>query len=101
VKTCTHKSGSAHLALAWPPARQREAPRPRKNAMNTEDKPDTDHNDDIIRNDDTRSRRAWVNRAIEGVRRRLERGEGIPAEGPATGEPDRLPLSVVPSDRKR
>jgi hypothetical protein len=64
--------------------------------MNTEDDmPDTDQQDDIIKNQDTRTRRAWVSRAVDGVRRRLERGEGIP---PA--DPERPRLTVVRNTRK-
>lgn len=68
--------------------------------MTTEDMSDKDEHehDDIIRNQETRKRRAWVKRAVEGVRRRLEQGEGIPKTAP----PERPShLTVVPSPRKR
>jgi hypothetical protein len=82
-------------------ARQREEPIKRNSAMNTEDEmPDTDQHDDIIKNKDTRSRRAWVSRAIDGVRRRLERGEGIPPADPVAADPERPRLTVVPNTRK-
>lgn len=60
---------------------------------------DRDDHDDLIRNPDTRSRRAWINRALQGVRRRLESGEGLP---PAAGTepPPRPRLYVVRSSRK-
>jgi hypothetical protein len=67
--------------------------------MKTEDMSDEDEHDDIIRNHDTRSRRAWVNRAVEGVRRRLERGEEIPRTAPP--ERSRPQLTVVSSPPKR
>jgi hypothetical protein len=79
---------------------QREELTRRKCAMKTDDIPDSDDNDDIIRNQDTLKRRAWVDRAIEGVRRRLEQGDGVPADSIAC-EPDRPRLSVVPPSRKR
>jgi hypothetical protein len=61
---------------------------------------DRDDQDDIIKNDDTRSRRAWVARAVQGVRRRLESGEKLPdaAESEAPPEPH---LYVVRSQPKR
>jgi hypothetical protein len=65
--------------------------------MNTEDMPDKPGDDDIIKNAETRKRRDWVDRAVEGVRRRLERGEPIPE----AGSPERPRLTVVPTPRKR
>ena len=57
-----------------------------------------DDNDEIIKNQDTVTRRAWVDRALASVRRRLEGGEEMPAES----EPaDRPRLYVVPPGRKR
>lgn len=54
--------------------------------------------EDIIRNEDTRRRRAWVDRAVESARRRLAQGEEIPA---APDKPERPRLAVVPTARKR
>lgn len=66
--------------------------------MQTNDMSDRDDNDDLIKNQDTKTRRAWVDRALRSVRRRLEKGEAIPkAPEPA----DRPHLHVVPSGRKR
>jgi hypothetical protein len=59
---------------------------------------DRDDNDEIIKNQETRTRRAWVERALAGVRRRLERGEELPA-GSQEADPPRL--YVVPPGRKR
>ena len=42
---------------------------------------DRDENDDLIQNPETRTRRAWVASALQGVRRRLESGE-MPSAGP-------------------
>ncbi len=59
---------------------------------------DTDDQDEIIKNQDTVRRRAWVDHALASVRRRLESGEELPAES----EPeDRPQLYVVPPGRKR
>jgi hypothetical protein len=60
----------------------------------------SDRDDDqvIIRNEDTVARRAWVERALDCVRRRLENGEAPPA--PSQPE-ERPPLYVVPSGRRR
>jgi len=59
---------------------------------------DRDDNDEIIKNEETQTRRAWVERAIASVRRRLERGDGLP---PASKETDRAPhLYVVPPNRE-
>jgi hypothetical protein len=66
--------------------------------MKTDETPDSDQHDDIIRNDDTLKRRAWVDRAVEGAKRRLENGEEIPA---VPDTPERPRLAVVPSGRKR
>ena len=66
--------------------------------MQKSDMSDRDDNDDIIKNQETRSRRAWVDRALRSVRRRLEKGEDLPAEN----EPAECPrLYVVPPGRKR
>lgn len=69
------------------------------------DRDQKDNSDEIIRNQETRTRRAWVDRALQGVRRRLESGQGLPeADGlPEAGEPaeQRPPLYVVPSRRQR
>lgn len=54
--------------------------------------------ENIIRNEDTRRRRAWVDRAVESARRRLAQGEEIPA---APDQPERPRLAVVPTARKR
>jgi hypothetical protein len=60
---------------------------------------DTDDQDDFITNEDTRRRRAWIERAVRGVRRRLDAGEAIP-ELPES-EPAPPPrLRVVPGGRK-
>ncbi|MFO1354562.1 MAG: hypothetical protein U1F72_00245 [Gammaproteobacteria bacterium] len=63
---------------------------------------DRDENDDLIQNPETRTRRAWVASALQGVRRRLESGE-MPSAGPipAAEAPPRPRLSVVPSAHKR
>jgi hypothetical protein len=60
---------------------------------------DRDDQDDIIRNPETRRRRAWIDRAIDSVRRRLESGEGIP-EADET-DTERPKLYVVRSGRHR
>lgn len=54
-----------------------------------------------IRNPETRSRRAWVERALQGVRERLASGELQPGPGDTPGAPPKPRLSVVPSGRKR
>ena len=61
---------------------------------------DRDKQDDLIKNQDTRSRRDWVARALQSVRRRLEAGEPLPQVNESeTPEPPRL--YVVPSSHKR
>lgn len=55
--------------------------------------------DEIITNEDTLARRAWVDRALDGVRRRLRLDADLP-EAAAEG-PDKPQLYVVPSSRKR
>ncbi len=64
---------------------------------------DTKDQDDIIRNPETRQRRAWIQRAIDGVRRRLDSGQGIPtaSETAETTGPERPHLYVVRSGRRR
>jgi hypothetical protein len=59
-----------------------------------------DNSDIIIRNQDTIIQRAWVERAIESVRRRLENNEELPpvAEEQPPGRPH---LYLVHSARKR
>lgn len=57
------------------------------------------NDDDFIRNPDTRSRRAWINRALQGVRRRLETGEGLPP-APEAEQPPPPHLYVVRSRRE-
>lgn len=68
------------------------------------DRDQDDNSEDLIRNQETRTRRAWVDRALQGVRRRLESDQGLP-DGeslPEAGEPAERPqLYVVPSRRKR
>jgi hypothetical protein len=65
--------------------------------MQKSDMSDRDDNDDIIKNEDTLTRRAWVDHALRSVRRRLEGGEDLPAEN----EPAERPrLYVVPPGRK-
>ena len=66
--------------------------------MQKSDMSDTDDNDDIIKNQETRTRRAWVDRALQSVRRRLNRGEDLPAESEPAERPH---LYVVPPGRKR
>jgi hypothetical protein len=62
------------------------------------DMSDREEQDEIITNQDTRTRRAWVERALEGARRRL----GLDAEIPEEGVPEERPrLYVVPPGRKR
>lgn len=65
--------------------------------MQKSDMSDRDDNDEIIKNQETRTRRAWVDRALQSVRRRLDRGEELPAES----EPAERPrLYVVPPGGK-
>ena len=47
-----------------------------KQASDMSDRDDNDNTDDIIRNQDTRTRRAWVDRALQGVRRLEPRVDG-------------------------
>lgn len=56
--------------------------------------------DELIENDETRSRRDWVARALQAVRRRLEAGERIP-EAAETDAPPEPHLYVVRSRPKR
>lgn len=51
-----------------------------------------------LKNEETVSRRAWVDRALECVRRRLESGEDIE---PAPDQAERPQLYVVSSSRRR
>jgi hypothetical protein len=62
---------------------------------------DRDETEDILKNPETRTRRAWVERALQGVRRRLDSGEALPEAGEVPEAPARPRLSVVPSGRKR
>lgn len=62
------------------------------------DMSDRENTDDLIKNHETRSRRAWVERALQGARRRLD-PEAEPAPAPAARRRPRL--YVVPSGRKR
>ena len=66
--------------------------------MQKNDMSDRDDNDDIIKNEETLTRRAWVDRALRSVRRRLEGGEGLPSENEPAERPQ---LFVVPPGRKR
>ena len=66
--------------------------------MQTNDMSGKDDNDALIKNQDTKTRRAWVDRALQGVRRRLEKGEDLPS---APEPADRPYLHIVPSGRKR
>ena len=61
---------------------------------------DRDDQDDLIRTPETRRRRAWIERAIDSVRRRLESGQGIP-EAADEGATERPNLYVVRSGRRR
>lgn len=63
---------------------------------------DKDKQDDLIKNPQTRSRRDWVARAVQSVRRRLEAGEPLPEANEAgeAGTPPPPSLHVVPSSRK-
>jgi len=54
----------------------------------------TDNNNELIRNEDTLNRRAWVERAVASVRRRLERDADRPARAP------RPRLLVLPGRHK-
>ena len=66
--------------------------------MQKNDMSDRDDNDEIIKNQETRTRRAWVDRALQSVRRRLDKGEELPADS----EPAERPrLYVVPPGHKR
>ncbi|MBM4196769.1 MAG: hypothetical protein FJ197_06685 [Gammaproteobacteria bacterium] len=60
---------------------------------------DREDQEEIIRNPETRNRRAWVERALEGVRRRLASEQGLPECGDAT--PERPNLYVLRSGRSR
>lgn len=62
---------------------------------------DRDDNDELIKNPDTRTRRDWVDRAITGVRRRLDLERLPPETTPAPEPAERPHLYVVPSSRKR
>lgn len=62
------------------------------------DMSDREDQDQIITNPDTRTRRAWVERALEGARRRLGRDAEAPEEA---APPERPRLYVVPSGGKR
>jgi len=59
---------------------------------------DRDENE-IITNNETLARRAWVERALEGVRRRLRLDAELPET--AAEPPEKPQLYVVPSSRKR
>jgi hypothetical protein len=65
------------------------------------DRDENGDGEDFFRNQETRTRRAWVNRALEGVRRRLESGQGLPASDPPPRKTGRPRLYVVPSRKKR
>ncbi len=60
---------------------------------------DRDDNEDIIRNQDTVARRAWVEWALDSVRRRLQTDEEMP--GGTAKAADRPSLFVVRPGRKR
>ncbi len=62
---------------------------------------DRDDSEDSIQNPETRSRRAWVECALQGVRRRLEAGEALPRVDSLAEAPPRPQLSLVPSGRQR
>ena len=67
-------------------------------AMQNQDMSDRDDSEEVIRNQDTVARRAWVAWALESVRRHLQtEDDAAPAEPPA----DRPALSVVRSAPKR
>ena len=66
--------------------------------MQKSDMSDRDDNDDLIKNPETRTRRAWVERALAAVRRRLERGEDL---SPGSDKTEAPRLYVVPPVRKR
>jgi hypothetical protein len=66
--------------------------------MQKTDMSDRDDSDDIITNQETRTRRDWVARALASVRRRLERGEELSPERDRRAVPR---LYVVPPGRKR
>ncbi len=62
---------------------------------------DDDNDRPLIRNEDTLRRRAWIDRALAGVRSRLrpdELGEG-PAEPPPAPEPDSVTSPARPGPR--
>lgn len=66
--------------------------------MQKQDMSDRDDNENIIRNQDTAARRAWVELALESVRRRLQTDD----ESPAADSPAERPsLFVVRSSQKR
>ena len=57
-----------------------------------------DNQDDILKNEETLNRRAWVARALDSVRRRLESGDELE---PAPEQSERPRLYVVSSNRQR
>lgn len=57
--------------------------------------------DDVIRNPQTRDRRAWVACALQGARRRLASGTSSAGFGALSEMPPKPRLSVVPSGHKR
>jgi hypothetical protein len=67
--------------------------------MHKQDMSDNRDDDEIvIRNQDTLARRAWVESALEGVRRRLQLDDEPPLD---ESRPARPPLFVVRPPRKR
>jgi len=48
---------------------------------------ETKHSDSIFTNEQTRNRRAWIDRALAGVRERSEPGEQARQEPPASRRP--------------
>lgn len=61
---------------------------------------DSDEQEDILKNEETKHRRAWIARALDSVRRRLEAGD-TPEPEPEPERVARPQLYVVPSRRQR
>jgi hypothetical protein len=65
---------------------------------------DDDHDRPLIRNEDTLLRRAWIDRALAGVRSRLkpaELGEAPAAMDPAPAEPAAAPEPAADGSRPK
>ncbi len=90
--------GASAAPLPTPDAR-REDFEEQAASMQTQHMSDRDDKEDIIRNQDTVARRAWVEWALESVRRRLQTDEEPPAGGVQPA--DRPSLFLVRPSRRR